>query len=296
MPVNLGLRRGAFILDLLNPDLIPQTGHQPGRRHQRLLGRVSKSVGPQPGSCVINRRRRPFWPIGRGLGPGRPRGVRIFHHRVWEPDRGNHSDPRRKRQVTGYKKDKNGQTVLSKMDEGALKKSRQKRGAYFPASQGEVEVSKIHRRNRPHGKKDLDSRVYGQGENHYRWPLFLAILLLLFEFFGQKCNAIGAGFWTRLGRVGRFLALAGGCLLHFRAGPGVGALSSVQRNRALGSKGPKNPDAQFNLGKPYIEQSYAAAAEALKKPPPRSPIPLEIRRPLQRGQRLLPSREIGRRH
>jgi Ca-activated chloride channel family protein len=239
-PLTLDYGAARSLLELLNPDLIPAR-HQPGRGHHHILGRVSKSVGAQPGAGPFNGRRRPLGPIGRGARSRGGGGASHFHHWVWEPHRGDHSDPRRKRQVTGYKKDKNGQTVLSKMDEGALKKLAAKTGgAYFPASQGEVEVTKIIEEIGRMDKKDLDSRVYGQGENHYRWPLAFGLLLLLLEFLWPEVQR----HWRRVFqdiRSGRFLLLllAGGFCLLAGSGPRRSVGIHGPANCALGSKGPE---------------------------------------------------------
>jgi tetratricopeptide (TPR) repeat protein len=129
-----------------------------------------------------------------------------------------------------------------------------------------VEVSKILEEIGRMEKKDLDSKVYGQGENHYRWPLGLAILLLLFEFLWPEVR----GHWRGLlrgGRVGRLLAGAG-VMLAFISGQAQ-ALGRYPRSSELAplvQKSPGNPEAQFNLAHAlYIEQSYAAAAEAYEK-------------------------------
>jgi Ca-activated chloride channel homolog len=85
--------------------------------------------------------------------------------------------------VTGFRKDKKGGTVISRLDEETLKKiSAKTRGAYFRASPGESEALEVARL-----VLGLDKGGQGaagaatQYKNRYLIPLVLAFLLLLAE-------------------------------------------------------------------------------------------------------------------
>lgn len=267
-PLTLDYGAARSLLELLNPDLIPRPG-------TNLAAAINASLDAFPKSSAHNRvlvlltdGEDHSGQLDAALDRAVGEGLRIFT--IGFGNTTGEIIPLRDEsgQVTGYKKDKNGQTVLSKMDEGALKKLAAKTGgAYFPASQGEVEVSKIVEEIGRMDKKDLESRVYGQGENHYRLPLALAILLLLLEFLWPEVQR----HWTRvfhqirLGKWGVLLGTIGWWLLP-QPSHALGRYPRSSEIAPLVQKDPKNPEPQFQLGQTlYLEQSYAASAEAFEK-------------------------------
>ncbi|MBP9698901.1 MAG: VWA domain-containing protein [Elusimicrobia bacterium] len=266
-PLTLDYGAARSILDLLGPDLVPKPGTNLADAINASLDAFPKGGGKHRALVLLTDGEDHSGRLDAAVDRAAQEGVRVFAIGFGNPageiipirdENGN---------VTGYKKDKDGQTVLSKLDEKVLQSIAAKtRGAYFPSSQGEVEVSKILEEIGRMEKKDLDSRVYGQGENHFRWPLGLAILLLLFEFLWPEVR----GHWRRLlrgARVGRFL-VGVGLMIAFTPGRAQ-ALGRYPRSSELAplvQKSPGNPEAQFNLAHAlYIEQSYAAAAEAYEK-------------------------------
>ncbi len=82
----------------------------------------------------------------------------------------------------GLKKDKDGNLVLSKLDEVTLEKIALKTGGrYFPASLGEIELKKIHSEISSMEKKELATRKYTHFEDRFQWLIGLGLLLLLLE-------------------------------------------------------------------------------------------------------------------
>ncbi|MBL0057755.1 MAG: VWA domain-containing protein [Elusimicrobia bacterium] len=266
-PLTLDYGAARSLLDLLEPSLIPRPGTNLAAAITTCLDAFPKEAGKHRALVLLTDGEDHSGQLDMAIGRAAAEEVRIFTIGFGNAtgeiiplrdDNGN---------VTGYKKDKNGQTVLSKMDETALRNIAAKtKGAYFPASQGEVEVTKILEEIGRMEKKELDSRVYGQGENHYRWPLSLALVFLLLEFIWPEVRR----HWTlvfRDLRAGRFLA---GFLFLLLFLPGRSeALGRYPRSSELApgvQSHPDDPEARFNLGHAlYIEGSYAAAAEAYEK-------------------------------
>ncbi|MBK8575416.1 MAG: VWA domain-containing protein [Elusimicrobia bacterium] len=266
-PLTLDYGAARSLLDLLGPDLIPKPGTNLAAAITTSLDAFPKGTGKNRALVLLTDGEDHSGQLDVALDRAVKEGCRIFTIGFGNltgeiiPLRDENGN------VTGYKKDKDGQTVLSKMDEASLKKSAAKtNGAYFPASQGEVEVTKILEEIGRMEKKDLDSRVYGQGENHYRLPLVLALFLLMLEFLWPEVQR----HWTRVFRdvrEGRFLA---GLLLALLCLPGRSeALGRYPRSSEIAPFVQKNPndlEAQFRLGHAlYLEQSYAAAGEAYEK-------------------------------
>ena len=112
----------------------------------------------------------------------RKEGVRIYTVGIGNPE----GEPipllDEKGKFSGYRKDKSGQTVMSKLDEMLLQKiALETGGRYFRATGSDVELDRIYEDIAGMEKKELKSTTYIKYENRYQYFAFLALLLLLFE-------------------------------------------------------------------------------------------------------------------
>jgi len=105
----------------------------------------------------------------------------------------------REGQMRGFKKDRSGSVVLSKLDEVALQKiALATRGKYYRATYGEMELDKIYEEVSGMEKKELASRLMTQYEDRFQYPLFLAVVCFALEAFitdrkrMRKTNSIEA--------------------------------------------------------------------------------------------------------
>jgi Ca-activated chloride channel family protein len=86
-------------------------------------------------------------------------------------------------QFTGYKKDKKGDVVMSKMDEGLLAKiSAETGGEYIRATDGAIDTVRLVDSLQGLGKRKLTSQLNRQYEDRYQYFLFLGVLLLLVDY------------------------------------------------------------------------------------------------------------------
>ncbi len=84
----------------------------------------------------------------------------------------------------GYKKDKNGEVVVSKLNDEILKKiSRATGGKYFPATAGELELDVIFDEISDDEKKELEGTLITRYDDRFQWPLLFALFLIVGEFF-----------------------------------------------------------------------------------------------------------------
>ena len=82
----------------------------------------------------------------------------------------------------GFKKDRQGEVVVSKLDEITLEKiSLQTGGKYYQATTGEVELDRIYEEISAMEKKQLASLQYSQFEDRFQYILIFAIILLVIE-------------------------------------------------------------------------------------------------------------------
>ena len=86
--------------------------------------------------------------------------------------------------MQGFKKDRSGSVVLSKLDEVALQKiALTTGGKYYRATYGEMELDKIYEEVSGMEKKELASRLMTQYEDRFQYPLFLAVVCFALEGF-----------------------------------------------------------------------------------------------------------------
>lgn len=109
----------------------------------------------------------------------REQGVRIFAIGIGTPD-GNTIPGELANE--GFKKDRQGEVILSKLDEPLLKQiARETGGDYFRASRGEFEIDRIVDEIQQMTQKGLKTEKIIEYEENYTYFLFLAFVLLLVE-------------------------------------------------------------------------------------------------------------------
>jgi Ca-activated chloride channel family protein len=83
---------------------------------------------------------------------------------------------------TGFKKNRDGEVVVTKLDELTLEKiALQTGGKYYRASSGEAELDRIYEAISGMDKKELASLKFSQYEERFQYVLGIALLLLVIE-------------------------------------------------------------------------------------------------------------------
>ncbi len=122
---------------------------------------------PEGAAAAAARDSIKIFPIGFGSTGGEPIPVR--------DEQGNFS---------GYKKNKKGETVMSKLDEAGLSKIASVTGGeYFRAADGNVDIGRLVNDLQGLNKKSVSSRTNREYEARFAYFLFIGILLLLAEYF-----------------------------------------------------------------------------------------------------------------
>jgi Ca-activated chloride channel family protein len=84
--------------------------------------------------------------------------------------------------MIGYKKDRAGELVLTRLDEVTLKQaSTATEGKYYHASSGEIALDEIYADISQMEKKELEERLMTQYEDRFQYILPLAIIFLAVE-------------------------------------------------------------------------------------------------------------------
>ncbi len=90
----------------------------------------------------------------------------------------------RKGMQVGFKKDENGEVIVSRLDETTLQKvALATGGKYYRATAGEMELEKIFDEITKMEKKELEGTLVTRYDDRFQWPLLLAIILIVTEFF-----------------------------------------------------------------------------------------------------------------
>ncbi len=85
--------------------------------------------------------------------------------------------------ISGYKKDRNGEMVMSKLDDAMLQRiSLITDGKYYHARSGEFGLDKVYDEISRMEKKELSSRLFTQYEDRFQYFLGVALILLCIDF------------------------------------------------------------------------------------------------------------------
>ena len=182
-PLTLDYSAAQMFLDIMDENLIPQPGtaigdavrtsikafNQKERKYKVLIlltdgeDHDSDPLGTAEEAAAEGIR---IYTIGIGSVQGEPIPVR-----------------NKRGEVTGYKKDEEGNVVVSSLDETTLQKiALTTGGKYYHATSGEMELDRIYDEISRMEKKELEGKLMTQYEDRYQIFLFLSILCLAVEF------------------------------------------------------------------------------------------------------------------
>jgi len=183
-PLTLDYGAAKMFLNVMDVDLIPTPGtaigqaiataikafEQKERKHKVLiLITDGEDHGSDPVEMAKEAKREGI--VIYTVGIGSPKGVPIPLY----DSRGNRK---------GFKKDRNGEVVLTKLDEVTLEKiALETGGKYYRATSGEVELDKIYNEISKMEKKELASRRFSRYEDRFQYLIVFALVLLIVEIF-----------------------------------------------------------------------------------------------------------------
>ncbi len=100
----------------------------------------------------------------------------------------------RKGNQVGFKKDREGEVIVSRLDEATLQKiALETGGKYYHATAGELELDRIFEEIASMEKKELEGSLVTRYDDRYQWPLLLAMILIVGEFFvSERKKPIGS--------------------------------------------------------------------------------------------------------
>ena len=97
---------------------------------------------------------------------------------------------------SGYRRDKEGNTVVTKLNESLLTDvAAAGKGAYVKANNTEVGLTAIMNKLKEMERKQIDSKMYTDYDDQFIWFIYIAVLFLVIEFF---INERKSEWWKKL--------------------------------------------------------------------------------------------------
>ncbi|MBN1541953.1 VWA domain-containing protein [candidate division KSB1 bacterium] len=181
-PLTLDYGAANIFLDIMDPDLIPTPGTAIGAAINKALETFEHKERKYKVLILITDGEDHSGEALKAAEEAERQGVIIYTVGIGSPqgepipvDPGNLSQG-------AFKKDRQGQVVITRLDEVTLEKiALQTGGKYYRATTGEEEMKRIYGEIAAMEKKELGSRQYAQFEDRFQIVLGLALVLLMIE-------------------------------------------------------------------------------------------------------------------
>jgi len=183
-PLTLDIGSANLFLQIMDTNLIPQPGTSIGGAIRLgLKGLKNSAPGTKAIVLLTDGEDHDSDPLG-AASAAQSEGVKIFTIGFGSTSGEPIPIKDENGKFDGYKKNKKGEVVMSKMDEGLLSKiASQTGGEYFRADNGNVDIVRLLEDLGGLEKKKAASRLNRQLEDRYQYFLFLGLLFLLAEYF-----------------------------------------------------------------------------------------------------------------
>lgn len=183
-PLTLDYGAAKIFLDIMDPSLIPTPGTAIGQAISKALETFDQRERKYKVLILITDGENHEGDVFNVIEEAERQGVVIYTVGIGTPqgepipwDEGSASG-------RGFKKDRQGQVVITRLDEVTLEKiALQTGGKYFRATSGEEELDQIYESIAKMEKKELGSLQFSQFEDRFQYFIALAIILLMLEFF-----------------------------------------------------------------------------------------------------------------
>jgi len=123
----------------------------------------------------------------------RRQGVKIYTVGIGSPSGEPIPEFDRNGNQIGFKKDRSGEVVVSRLDPEALQKiALTTGGKYYNATAGEMELDRIFDEISTLERKELEGTLVTRYDDRYQWPLLFALILIVVEFFISERRKVKA--------------------------------------------------------------------------------------------------------
>jgi len=182
-PLTLDYSAADMFLDIMDVNLIPQPGTAIGDAIRTSIGAFNQKERKYKVLILLtDGEDHGSDPLGAAE-EAAAEGIRIYTIGIGSVQGEPIPVKNKKGEVAGYKKDKEGNVVVSRLDETTLQKiALTTGGKYYHATSGEMELDRIYNEISKMEKKELEGKLMTQYEDRYQVFLLLSILCLTLEF------------------------------------------------------------------------------------------------------------------
>lgn len=178
-PLTLDYGAARIFLDIMEPDLIPTPGTALGEAIQKAIEAFDQQERKHKVLVLITDGENHGEDVMTFAEEAERQGVVIYTVGIGSPQ----GEPIPEPGGSGFMKNRQGEVVITKLDEFTLEKiALQTGGKYFRATSGEEELDRIYDEISQMEKKELGSLQFSQFEDRFQYLVFFAIFLLVIEF------------------------------------------------------------------------------------------------------------------
>ncbi len=182
-PLTLDYGAAKIFLDIMDPDLIPTPGTNLGKVIEKAIETFDQKERKHKVMVLITDGEDHQGEVMKFAEAAEKEGIIIYCVGIGSPKGEPIPIAQDGNGEMGFKKDRSGQVVITKLDEITLEKiALQTGGKYFRASSGEDELDKIYKDIDSMDKKELGSLKFSQFEDRYQYFVVIGLLLLVIEF------------------------------------------------------------------------------------------------------------------
>lgn len=272
-PLTLDKSAAKLFLSTINPNLIPLPGTDIGKAMDRALMTFTDKDKKYKAIILLTDGEDHSAHVKEATNRAKDAGVKIFAIGIGTQEG---SIVPSDTMNEGFKKDREGRTVLSKLDENLLKEITQKTGGvYYRSTRGELEVDHLLQELKFLGQKGLKQDKSIEYEENYQYFLVLALMMLLIEItLSERKSAFAKKNLTLV----FILILYSPLLCGFKFYSAIkneegnklyrkGQIDKAKKayEKALKSE-PKQAEVAYNLGNTlFKEESYKESLDSYKK-------------------------------
>ncbi len=183
-PLTLDYGAARMFLDVIDPDIIPVQGTAIGEAIRTATsGFVSKERKHKVLILLTDGEDQDTKPL-EAAEDARKEGVKIYTVGIGKPEGEPIPIYNQRGERVGFKKDDEGNVIISKMDETTLQKiALTTGGKYYRSTPSELELDKIYDDISKLEKKELEGKLLLQYDDRFQWPLALALMFVIWEVF-----------------------------------------------------------------------------------------------------------------
>jgi len=182
-PLTLDYGAAKIFLDIMEPELIPTPGTALGLVIEKAIATFDQQERKHKVLVLITDGEDHHGDVMKYAEEAERQGIIIYSVGIGSPKGEPIPAVADGSAGMGFKKDKKGQVIISKLDEVTLEKiALQTGGKYFRSTSGEDELDKIYNEIDNMEKKELGSLKFSQFEDRFQYFILVAILFLIWEF------------------------------------------------------------------------------------------------------------------